>query len=122
VLGQEARHLHDHGRDLHPRLRLLQRGDRHPGPLDARARQVARAVAKMGLNHVVITSVDRDDLDDGGAQHFVEVIEAIRKAAPGTTIEILTPDFLRKPGALERVVAARPDVFNHNLETVPSNI
>ena len=74
----------------------------------------------MGLNHVVITSVDRDDLDDGGAQHFVEVIEAIRKTAPGTTIEILTPDFLRKPGALEKVVAARPDVFNHNLETVPS--
>ncbi|NMG38474.1 lipoyl synthase [Chelativorans sp. ZYF759] len=92
-----------------------------PAPLDrSEPEQVARAVAKMGLNHVVITSVDRDDLDDGGAQHFVEVIEAIRKAAPGTTIEILTPDFLRKPGALERVVEARPDVFNHNLETVPS--
>ncbi|MBW3098462.1 lipoyl synthase [Pseudohoeflea coraliihabitans] len=82
---------------------------------------VGRAVREMGLNHVVITSVDRDDLDDGGAQHFVEVIEAIRTMAPGTTIEILTPDFLRKPGALEKVVAARPDVFNHNLETVPSN-
>ena len=92
-----------------------------PAPLDANEpEQVARAVAKMGLNHVVITSVDRDDLDDGGAQHFVEVIEAIRQSAPGTTIEILTPDFLRKPGALEKVVAARPDVFNHNLETVPS--
>ncbi len=75
----------------------------------------------MGLKHVVITSVDRDDLDDGGAQHFVEVIRAIRTATPETTIEILTPDFLRKPGALEKVVAARPDVFNHNLETVASN-
>ena len=83
--------------------------------------QVGLAVSKMGLNHVVITSVDRDDLADGGAQHFVEVIEAIRRHAPGTTIEILTPDFLRKPGALEKVVAAKPDVFNHNLETVASN-
>lgn len=82
---------------------------------------VGRAVAKMGLNHVVITSVDRDDLADGGAEHFAETIRAIRAAAPGTTIEILTPDFLRKPGALETVVAAKPDVFNHNLETVPSN-
>ena len=82
---------------------------------------VARAVAEMGLNHVVITSVDRDDLADGGAQHFVDVIRAIRAATPETTIEILTPDFLRKPGALEKVVAAKPDVFNHNLETVPSN-
>jgi lipoyl synthase len=82
---------------------------------------VAKAVAQMGLTHVVITSVDRDDLDDGGAQHFVEVIQAIRAMSPATTIEILTPDFLRKPGALEKVVAARPDVFNHNLETVPSN-
>ncbi|MCB1453872.1 MAG: lipoyl synthase [Rhizobiaceae bacterium] len=82
---------------------------------------VAKAVAQMGLNHVVITSVDRDDLDDGGAQHFVEVIQAIRTTSPGTTIEILTPDFLRKEGALEMVVAAKPDVFNHNLETVPSN-
>jgi lipoic acid synthetase len=75
----------------------------------------------MELSHVVITSVDRDDLPDGGAQHFVEVIHAIRATSPATTIEILTPDFLRKPGALEKVVAARPDVFNHNLETVPSN-
>lgn len=82
---------------------------------------VAKAVAKMGLSHVVITSVDRDDLADGGAQHFADVIHAIRSAAPGTTIEILTPDFLRKDGALEVVVAAKPDVFNHNLETVPSN-
>jgi len=73
----------------------------------------------MGLEHVVITSVDRDDLSDGGAQHFVEVIEAIRAASPGTTIEILTPDFLRKPGAAERVIDAKPDVFNHNLETGP---
>ena len=82
-------------------------------------RKVAEAVAKLGLEHVVITSVDRDDLKDGGAEHFAQVIRAIREASPGTTIEILTPDFLRKPGALEVVVAARPDVFNHNLETVP---
>lgn len=80
---------------------------------------VATAVKTMGLKHVVITSVDRDDLEDGGAQHFAEVIQAIREAAPGTTIEILTPDFLKKEGALEVVVAAKPDVFNHNLETVP---
>jgi len=82
---------------------------------------VAKAVARMGLSHVVITSVDRDDLADGGAQHFADVIHAIRATSPATTIEILTPDFLRKDGALEVVVAARPDVFNHNLETVPSN-
>ncbi|MBO6539420.1 MAG: lipoyl synthase [Rhizobiaceae bacterium] len=82
---------------------------------------VAKAVGQMGLNHVVITSVDRDDLDDGGAKHFADVIHAIRATSPGTTIEILTPDFLRKDGALEVVVEARPDVFNHNLETVPSN-
>ncbi len=83
-------------------------------------RRVAEAVAKLGLHHVVITSVDRDDLDDGGAQHFADVIHAIRRLSPTTTIEVLTPDFLRKEGALEKVVAARPDVFNHNLETVPS--
>jgi lipoic acid synthetase len=82
---------------------------------------VAIAVEKLGLEHVVITSVDRDDLADGGAAHFAAVIGAIRARAPRTTIEILTPDFLRKPGAIETVVAARPDVFNHNLETVPSN-
>jgi lipoic acid synthetase len=82
---------------------------------------VAKAVAQMGLNHIVITSVDRDDLPDGGARHFAEVIRAIRERSPGTTIEVLTPDFLRKEGALEIVVEARPDVFNHNLETVPSN-
>ncbi len=81
--------------------------------------RVGDAVAKLGLRHVVITSVDRDDLADGGAAHFAAVIGAIRAASPGTTIEILTPDFLRKPAALEIVVAARPDVFNHNLETVP---
>ncbi|QKV18180.1 lipoyl synthase [Oricola thermophila] len=93
-----------------------------PAPLDPEEPEnVANAVKTMGLQHVVITSVDRDDLDDGGARHFVEVIEAIRTHAPGTTIEILTPDFLRKEGALEKVVAAKPDVFNHNLETVPSN-
>lgn len=93
-----------------------------PNPLDPREPEnVARAVREMGLNHVVITSVDRDDLPDGGAEHFEQVIWAVREASPQTTIEILTPDFLRKPGALERVVAARPDVFNHNLETVPGN-
>jgi lipoyl synthase len=80
---------------------------------------VARAVAAMGLHHVVITSVDRDDLDDGGAGHFVQTIQEIRAAMPKTTIEILTPDFLRKPGAAETVIDAKPDVFNHNLETVP---
>jgi len=80
---------------------------------------VGTAVATLGLKHVVITSVDRDDLDDGGAQHFAETITAIRQHAPKTTIEVLTPDFLRKDGAVEIVVAARPDVFNHNMETVP---
>jgi lipoic acid synthetase len=81
---------------------------------------VTIAVEKLGLAHVVVTSVDRDDLPDGGAQHFAQVIQAIRRRSPATTIEVLTPDFLRKDGALEIVVAARPDVFNHNLETVPS--
>ncbi|MFQ3622723.1 MAG: lipoyl synthase [Acetobacteraceae bacterium] len=92
-----------------------------PGPLDAtEPRRVAEAVAAMGLRHVVVTSVDRDDLEDGGASHFAAVINAIRSASPGTTIEILTPDFLRKGDrAIATVVAARPDVFNHNLETVP---
>lgn len=93
-----------------------------PMPLDpAEPASVAKAVGEMGLKHVVITSVDRDDLKDGGAEHFAEVIRAIRRATPETTIEILTPDFLRKNGALEVVVEAKPDVFNHNLETVPSN-
>ena len=91
-----------------------------PDALDAdEPNRVADAVAKLGLRHVVITSVDRDDLRDGGAGHFAAVINAIRQAAPGTTIEVLTPDFLRKDGAMEIVVQARPDVFNHNLETVP---
>jgi lipoyl synthase len=81
--------------------------------------RVGAAVAALGLDHVVVTSVDRDDLDDGGAGHFAQTVAAIRTAAPATTIEVLTPDFLRKEGALETVVAARPDVFNHNLETVP---
>ena len=80
---------------------------------------IAEAVGKLGLGHVVVTSVDRDDLDDGGAGHFAEVISALHSAAPTTTVEVLTPDFMRKPGAIETVVAARPDVFNHNLETVP---
>lgn len=91
-----------------------------PIPLDHdEPARVADAVAKLGLKHVVITSVDRDDLPDGGAGHFAAVIRCIRAAAPGTTIEVLTPDFLRKPGAIEIVTEAGPDVFNHNLETVP---
>ena len=81
--------------------------------------RVGEAVARLGLSHVVITSVDRDDLDDGGAGHFAATIHAIRAASPATTVEVLTPDFLKKAGALEKVVEARPDVFNHNLETVP---
>lgn len=80
---------------------------------------VALAVAQLGLEHVVVTSVDRDDLDDGGAAHFAKVIGAIRKESPKTTIEILTPDFKDREGAIETVAAARPDVFNHNMETVP---
>ena len=91
-----------------------------PGPLDAtEPTRVADAVAKLGLRHVVITSVDRDDLLDGGAAHFAAVIAATRSAAPATTIEVLTPDFLRKPGGAETLAEAAPDVFNHNLETVP---
>ena len=81
--------------------------------------RVAQSVARLNLKHVVITSVDRDDLDDGGAQHFVNTIQDIRELSPGTSIEILTPDFLRKSGAIEKVIASKPDVFNHNLETVP---
>ncbi|QQR69811.1 MAG: lipoyl synthase [Alphaproteobacteria bacterium] len=81
--------------------------------------RLAQAVLKLGLAHVVITSVDRDDLDDGGAEHFARTIATVRAAAPDTTIEVLTPDFMRKPGAIETVVRAAPDVFNHNLETVP---
>jgi lipoyl synthase len=91
-----------------------------PLPLDAdEPRRVGEAVARLGLQHVVITSVDRDDLADGGAEHFAKTIAAIQKCVPETTIEVLTPDFLRKDGALETVIAARPHVFNHNLETVP---
>jgi lipoic acid synthetase len=92
-----------------------------PGPLDpTEPARVGAAVAQMGLSHIVITSVDRDDLPDGGAAHFAAVVAAIRAAAPATTVEILTPDFLRKPvSAAELVIDARPDVFNHNLETVP---
>jgi lipoic acid synthetase len=91
-----------------------------PAALDAaEPENVANAVKKLGLKHVVITSVDRDDLPDGGAEHFAKVIRAIRAASPSTSIEILTPDFLRKDGAIEVVMDAQPDVFNHNLETVP---
>jgi lipoic acid synthetase len=92
-----------------------------PGALDRQEPEhVAVAVEKLGLSHVVVTSVDRDDLSDGGARHFAETIRAVRARSPATTIEVLTPDFLRKEGALEAVVEAGPDVFNHNLETVPS--
>ena len=91
-----------------------------PAGLDgSEPERVADAVARMGLSHSVITSVDRDDLADGGAGHFVQTVKAIRRAAPTTTIEILTPDFLKKDGALEQVIDAQPDVFNHNLETIP---
>jgi lipoic acid synthetase len=91
-----------------------------PGAVDdAEPRHLATAVAELELRHVVITSVDRDDLSDGGAGQFVRSIAAIRDASPSTTIEVLTPDFLRKEGAIEGVVAARPDVYNHNIETVP---
>ena len=92
-----------------------------PESLDAfEPGRVAAAVKKLGLNHVVITSVDRDDVEDGGAEHFAQTIRAVRRQSPDTTIEILTPDFIRcAPDALETVVASKPDVFNHNLETVP---
>jgi lipoyl synthase len=91
-----------------------------PGALDeTEPEHVAEAVARLGLHHVVVTSVDRDDLADGGAAHFARTIRAIRSASPGTTVEVLTPDFLRKDGSVEVVMEARPDVFNHNLETVP---
>jgi lipoyl synthase len=82
--------------------------------------RVASAVAALGLEHIVVTSVDRDDLEDGGASHFAATIAAIRGTAPHASIEVLTPDFLRKEGALEIVLSAKPDVFNHNIETVPS--
>ena len=92
-----------------------------PGPLDPNEPdKVGEATAKLGLAHIVVTSVDRDDLADGGAEHFARTIRAIRARCPHTTIEVLTPDFLRKDGALDLVIEARPDVFNHNLETVPS--
>jgi lipoic acid synthetase len=91
-----------------------------PGAVDPHEPEhVAEAVARLGLSHIVVTSVDRDDLDDGGADQFVQVIRAIRARAPQATIEVLTPDFLRKEGAVETVVEAAPDIYNHNLETVP---
>ena len=91
-----------------------------PAPLDTEEpANVANAVKTLGLTHVVITSVDRDDLADGGAQHFADVVNALHRTSPGTSVEILTPDFLRKDGAIEVVMSSRPEVFNHNLETVP---
>jgi len=92
----------------------------HPEPIDrGEPERVAQAVAKLQLKHVVITSVDRDDLEDGGAHQFVRCIQQIRETSPKTSIEVLTPDFLRKLGSLEAVVAAKPDVYNHNIETIP---
>ena len=92
-----------------------------PGNLDPlEAVKIAEAVKKLNLKHVVITSVDRDDLDDGGSEHFYDVINQTRKSNPNTTIEVLTPDFLRKGEAYKKVIEAKPDVFNHNIETVPS--
>src|SRR5690606_21066006 len=91
-----------------------------PGALNPHEPEnLAQAVAQLGLHHVVVTSVDRDDVADGGGAHFAECITAIRKRAPNTTIEVLTPDFLRKEHGIPLVVAARPDVYNHNIETVP---
>jgi lipoic acid synthetase len=91
-----------------------------PGEVDAdEPAHLAEAIAELGLRHVVITSVDRDDLADGGADQFVQCIEQLRRTTPETTVEVLTPDFRNKPGAVEAVVAARPDVYNHNVETVP---
>lgn len=91
-----------------------------PGAVDAgEPERLAAAIAALALRHVVITSVDRDDLADGGAAHFAACIAAVRRACPGATIEVLTPDFRHKPGAIETVAAAGPDVYNHNLETVP---
>jgi lipoic acid synthetase len=94
-------------------------GRPRPGVDPREPRHVAEAVARLGLRHAVITSVDRDDLADGGAQHFGDVIRAVREASPGCAVEVLTPDFKGKPGALERVLAASPEVFAHNVETVP---
>ena len=92
-----------------------------PGNLDPlEPVKIAEAVKKLNLKHVVITSVDRDDLDDGGSEHFYDVINQTRKSNPNTTIEVLTPDFLRKGDAYKKVIDAKPDVFNHNIETVPS--
>ena len=121
VLGQEARYLYNHGRGLHRACTFCNVATGRPQPLEGTEPvRVADAVAKLGLKHVVVTSVDRDDLADGGVGHVARTIEAIHAASPATTVEVLTPDFHRKEGALEIVVAARPDVFNHNLETVPS--
>ena len=94
-------------------------GRPQPGVDADEPRHVGQAVARLGLRHAVITSVDRDDLPDGGAEHFRQVVEAIHDAAPGCAVELLTPDFKHKPNALDTVLSARPDVFAHNVETVP---
>ena len=121
VLRQGDGDVHDHGRHLHASLPVLRRGPRRPNPLDAdEPANLAKTIAALQLKYVVVTSVDRDDLRDGGAQHFVDCIRAVRERSPATQIEVLVPDFR---GRLERALAiltlAPPDVMNHNLETVP---
>ena len=121
MLVTGARNHDDHGEICTRGCTFCNIATGRPDELDAfEPGRVADAVQKLGLNHVVITSVDRDDLTDGGAEHFAQTIRAVRHRSPNTTIEILTPDFLKcEDSVLETVVAARPDVFNHNLETVP---
>src|ERR1051325_9237729 len=120
VLRQRHRDFHDSRRHLHAALSVLRRRARPPAREAGRPRHLAETIAALRLNYVVITSVDRDDLRDGGAQHFVDCIRAVREASPRTTIEVLVPDFRgRLERALEILAAAPPDVLNHNLETVP---
>lgn len=120
MLGAQACHGDDPRRYLHARLRFCNVATGKPRAVDPlEPENLAITVSTMGLKHVVITSVDRDDLPDGGAEQFVKCITRIRETSPATTIEVLTPDFRNKNGAVERVVRAAPDVFNHNLETVP---
>jgi lipoic acid synthetase len=121
MLDQEARHGDDPGRYLHRACAFCNVKTGMPRKVDPlEPEHVAEAAAKLGLEHIVITSVDRDDLPDGGASQFVKVIEALRRNTPATTtIEILTPDFAARCAAVEAIVAAGPDVYNHNLETVP---
>ena len=119
VLEQRHRDLHDRRRPLHPGLRLLRSNDRQTfGAGGGRAARVAEATQRLRLRHVVITAVARDDLADGGAEHFRRTIEAVRALNPATVIEVLTPDFNEREEAINTVLAGRPHIFNHNLETV----